>query len=327
MHSDLVSIVIPVYNGEQYILECIQSALGQSYPFVEVLVIDDGSTDSTFAICTEVSSRDSRLRVVRNQFKGVSSARNLGLEEAYGKWITFLDADDWIAPSFVKRMIDAARNDNVDVVISTGVLRTLAEEESGSSNVLMESSNHAVTRLLYPMMLVGCWNKLYKRQALITNEIRFDSSLSMGEGLMFSIRAVMNARTIAITDALGYFYRRDNDSSVTTKLSPERMIQALETLCLVEEQIDTSDPAVRSAFNYHVWRTSHLAATVFYGFGLEDSDARFTMINESYIQNRWRTLFSAQVDLKNWCKTFSVCVAPKWTAKLIAKRKGFAGKV
>lgn len=107
MQNDLISIIVPVFNAEKTIDRCIHSIVMQTYPYIEVILVDDGSTDSSSMLCDRWADKDARIFTYHKENGGVSSARNLGIEKATGEWITFVDADDWIAPNMYDRMISA----------------------------------------------------------------------------------------------------------------------------------------------------------------------------------------------------------------------------
>ena len=113
-----ISVIIPVYNTEQYLHRCIDSVLAQTYQDFELFLIDDGSKDSSGAICDEYASQDTRVRVFHKENGGVSSARNMGLDHARGEWITFVDADDWMADDMLQQMLDTADAEGADVVLA-----------------------------------------------------------------------------------------------------------------------------------------------------------------------------------------------------------------
>ena len=112
----MISIIVPVYNTEKYLDQCIQSILSQTYTDFELLLIDDGSTDSSGVICDRYAEQDSRVRVFHKPNGGVSSARNIGLDNTKGEWITFLDSDDWIAPSMLDEVYKTAMVNDADMV-------------------------------------------------------------------------------------------------------------------------------------------------------------------------------------------------------------------
>ena len=110
-----ISVIVPVYNTEKYLNRCIDSILAQTFTDFELLLIDDGSTDCSGKICDEYAAKDSRVRVFHKENGGVSSARNMGLDNAQGEWITFVDSDDWVHEDFLKKRLALALNDNADI--------------------------------------------------------------------------------------------------------------------------------------------------------------------------------------------------------------------
>lgn len=114
----IISIIVPVYNTEKYLDKCIQSVLAQTYTNWELLLIDDGSTDSSGAICDKYAAEDNRIRVFHKENGGVSSARNLGLDNAQGEWISFVDADDWIENSMLHDAYQKAMDENAEIIFT-----------------------------------------------------------------------------------------------------------------------------------------------------------------------------------------------------------------
>lgn len=114
----IVSIIVPVYNAEETLRRCIESVLNQGFTDFELLLVDDGSTDSSAGICREYENGDRRVRVIHKENTGVSDTRNLGLSEARGTFVQFLDSDDWITPDATSLMVRAARDSGADMVIA-----------------------------------------------------------------------------------------------------------------------------------------------------------------------------------------------------------------
>ena len=112
-----ISVVVPIFNVELYLNRCIESILAQLYLNLEVLLIDDGSTDNSLLICREYEKKDARVKVYTQQNKGVSEARNLGIQHATGEFITFVDPDDWIEPRMYESMLNRIKMDNSDICL------------------------------------------------------------------------------------------------------------------------------------------------------------------------------------------------------------------
>ena len=149
--KDLVSIIIPIYNVEEYLRECIDSALKQTYKDIELVLVDDGSPDSCPQICDEYVALDSRVKVIHQENGGLSAARNSGLAMARGEYVYFLDSDDYIAENAIKELYDEAKDSNLDVVLFDGVV----VDEKGKR----DEANHYYLRK-------GVYNNVYEGKIL-----------------------------------------------------------------------------------------------------------------------------------------------------------------
>ena len=131
----LISVVIPVYNVEKYLRQCLDSVLNQTYNYFEVIMVDDGSTDSSYDICLEYSERDDRFKSFHKENGGASSARNYALDKATGEYLFFLDSDDWIEKNTLERLINTVEDNNVDFVLfeATVTDETGSERQGGYS--------------------------------------------------------------------------------------------------------------------------------------------------------------------------------------------------
>ena len=114
---DLVSVIIPIYGVEQYLDRCVRSVVNQSYAHLEIILVDDGSTDRCPAMCDAWANKDSRIQVIHKPNGGLSSARNAGLDMATGEFIAFVDSDDYVEPDYIATMIDAAQKNHADLVM------------------------------------------------------------------------------------------------------------------------------------------------------------------------------------------------------------------
>ena len=118
MNNELISIIVPIYNTEKYLRQCLDSIINQTYTNFEVLLVNDGSTDSSGMICQEYVENDSRFRYFEKENGGVSSARNLGLECSGGAYITFIDSDDWVESNHLEALLKGIKENNTDIAVS-----------------------------------------------------------------------------------------------------------------------------------------------------------------------------------------------------------------
>ena len=217
--SDLISIVVPTFNGEKYIKECLDSILVQSYKNIEVVVIIDGSTDSTELILTNYSKKDNRVKVFKQKNQGVSTARNHGIKKATGKYITFVDDDDYISQDYILKMYEACKKNNWDVV-KTGFSKFVNddytyfkllddnEKELNSDLIqnIFETSNAFNSSC---MMLIN-------KEILDINNILFNVEIGYAEDFLFTFTLLSKSRKCGWINSCGYNCRVNQNSNSRT---------------------------------------------------------------------------------------------------------------
>ncbi|MFH4868933.1 glycosyltransferase family 2 protein [Vibrio diabolicus] len=235
----LITVVVPIYNVEKYLSKCIESIVSQSYRNIEVILIDDGSPDKSGDIADTFSVVDNRVKVIHVENSGVSAARNLGIKEARGDYIVFVDADDFLANDYISYMYSIIESTKCDFAISENCFSYPSDnfsiDNATEDKIRSISSEDASCLLMYPGKVdVGCWNKIFNKRFLMENNLYFSERLYMGEGLTFIINAAQVASNIGVGKRRVYFYRKDNISSATTVLSVEKYINAIDAIDNIE---------------------------------------------------------------------------------------------
>ena len=244
MNKKLISIIIPVYNCEKYLSACLESVLSQSYKNFELILINDGSTDSSLDICKSFKKKDKRINVYCIKNSGAGGARNKGLELAKGQYITFIDCDDIVSPDYLSSLLEEMR-EGIDlscvkyVNFENEVL--FSKKQSISRQI---SGNKAVEDLLLGKLLAGPVCKLYKRE-LIGN-LRFEK-FSVAEDLYFNYNYLKKCGTISLSNEELYGYRRNNSSLTKSSFKPSRM-DGLEALKMIMESEKCSRASVIRLF-------------------------------------------------------------------------------
>ncbi len=215
--APLLSIIVPVYNVEQYLQECVESLLAQTFSRTEIILVDDGSTDSGSQICDNLAKRDSRVIVVHQNNKGVSAARNAGLEIAKGKYISFVDGDDFVTAEFTKAMQRVASED-AELFIFGYSLVSESNEEIRRANwkSQMLTAEEAIHNVFDYENSCGLkpavWNKIFLRKTI--GKLRFDENLAISEDLKFFIEYLTKIKRVMLAEECYYCWRQ-RKSSVT----------------------------------------------------------------------------------------------------------------
>ena len=211
----MISIIVPVYNTEKYLDQCIQSILSQTYTDFELLLIDDGSTDSSGVICDRYAEQDSRVRVFLKPNGGVSSARNIGLDNTKGEWITFLDSDDWIAPSMLDEVYKTAMVNDADMVFVDINYNYPEKTISHKAYRWSGKPRKALVDYLKQTHPCPCWG-LIRSSIIEENQNRFPENLTIYEDFHMMIRLVFLSNVIVQVEKPLYNYRMQELSIVHT---------------------------------------------------------------------------------------------------------------
>ncbi len=246
-----VSVVVPAYNVENYIEQCALSVLNQSYPCCELIIIDDGSTDGTPQILDKLADRNDCIRVIHKENAGVSAARNTGIDMANGEYIVFVDGDDYLAPDFIEYMVGMAKKTGSEFCLSQNCFTHKNECKTEMEELDVLNSADATALLLSPIVIVGCWNKMFSRQLLINEQIRFATDLFYGEGLHFITTVAQRANCVAVGNQKVYYYRRNNALSATTKFRIESVYNGEKSIDRIENELTVSGDNVRDMLLLH----------------------------------------------------------------------------
>jgi len=223
-----VSIIVPVFNGAKYIDRFVECLSGQTYKNIEIIFIDDGSTDNTFDICKSYERRNERIKIFSKDNGGPSSARNIGIEKAIGDYVVFFDIDDEFEDNILEDNLKIALESDADIVIwnfkmqvideNKTVIRKLGSSFSGSSEEFFD-------KYLIPVidneMFNPPWNKMVRRNFLIANNICFNTRYSLYEDILFSCNVFRYAKRVAVNDEIYYTYLIKSSGSLLTKLHKE----------------------------------------------------------------------------------------------------------
>lgn len=218
--DSLVSIIVPVYNAEKYLNRCVDSILVQDYPNFELLLMDDGSTDSSGAVCDAYAQKDSRVRVVHKENSGVSDTRNCALDLAKGEYIQFLDSDDWIVPEATRLLVRSMEQYQCDMVIADFYRvsgERLAQKGDIEEDKVMTRQEFAACMIENPAdFYYGVlWNKMYRRSIIEEHKIRMDVSISWCEDFLFNLEYIRHASSFYALQVPIYYYLKRKGSLVS----------------------------------------------------------------------------------------------------------------
>ncbi|WP_051207852.1 glycosyltransferase family 2 protein [Butyrivibrio sp. AE3006] len=211
MKSGLISIIVPVYNVEKYLKECLDSILAQKYENFEVILIDDGSKDNSGCICDEYAQKDNRIKVIHQENKGLAGARNTGLDAASGEYICFVDSDDKISNSYLEDFVKAMDSSNADLAICNFESARLVDDERNDDCVFSAAE---LRHFLYDDLsrkyveIVVSWNKIYKAELI--QKYRFETGKIHEDEFMIN-NLLYDINKAAYISTKNYYYRVNDD--------------------------------------------------------------------------------------------------------------------
>lgn len=226
----MVSIIVPIYNAEQYLRRCVDSILNQEYTDFELLLVNDGSTDASGDICEEYGDRDPRVIVIQKENTGVSDSRNRALDRARGKYLQFLDSDDWITPDATRLFVRAAEEYGCDMVISD-FYRVVGERLSPKGDIEEEG---VLTREEFAAHMMEnpadfyygvLWNKLYRRDIVEEHNLRMDTDINWCEDFMFNLEYIRYAKVFYALHAPIYYYVKRKGSLASQGINISKTVK------------------------------------------------------------------------------------------------------
>lgn len=253
----LISVIVPVYNGQDYLADCIESIEKQTYGNLEVIIINDGSTDRTSKVCDSLQADYGNICILNLDDKGVSAARNAGIEAAGGEFVTFVDADDRLRPAMLHTLYDCMVGSGSDIAgcrffpwsNETEWKQTVGMDTS-ETDALKTGKNTGQTKsydagtYLREEILRGnsrCWSKLYRRTVL--DQVRFPENLTIGEDMLFLVQILPFAGKIIEMDYAGYGYYQNPAGTINREFTPRYMDQ-ITCWQLAREEILRIDPGL-----------------------------------------------------------------------------------
>lgn len=240
--EEKISIIIPAYNTEHHIYKCVESVLMQNYRNIEVIIINDGSTDNTKFICEDLMRMDNRIKVINNENKGVSAARNIGIDYASGKYLVFVDSDDLVTSNIYTDMINKMDIDSMPICGYSYINSKkdiIGEKKAYIYDCILEKKDFFL--LCENFILNSPVNKIFNLKIIKENNIRFNEELSLGEDLIFVLDYIKYIKKFVLINKPYYKYLVESNESLSTKYRSDLLninIKLIEEIYMKFEEYD-----------------------------------------------------------------------------------------
>lgn len=312
----MVSVIVPIYNSQEYLDECIQSIIYQSYKELEIILIDDGSTDNSRQICERYSAEDSRVVYVRKKNGGVSSSRNLGLEIAQGEYIVFVDADDYLEKGIIQHVVNVMEHDSSELVVwnATEVhgdklkcCKPISKQPGNKEEIYASVISNYHDKFYMGDYIRAVWGKMFRSDVIRNNNIKFDEQLYIGEDAVFLMQYISHISKVNNLNDYGYYYRIISSSAVRRykhDLLQQSIIQLDAYKSLIGDDIDS--PLLEACMYVFEWNTLNSLVN-----------------NEKLGLNKGLMLGEYKVsDANKWFRIiknnkFKCRIKPRWASKLV----------
>lgn len=219
---DKVSVIVPVYNTECYLIKCIDSLRNQTYQNLEIILVDDGSSSRCRELCDQIADSDARIHVLHKKNGGLSDARNAGMRNSTGEYLVFCDSDDWMEPDIIKTAISEIKKTEAQIVIwgySADVVDQnevlLSYHQCAADATIGIGDAECLSNKEIQGLLGYAWNKLYKRNILASNELLFEKDISLVEDILFNSRVLSHCKEIRFINSIGTHYVQRNTSTLS----------------------------------------------------------------------------------------------------------------
>ncbi len=222
-----VSVIVPVYNPGKWLSGCVDSILAQTMTDLEVILVDDGSTDGSAEVCDEYASRDARVRVIHQANAGVVTARNKGLEAAEGEWVSFVDADDKILPQMYERMLAAASDADV---VKCDAYCDFGDKQEKVGIIMKPDPEQALADVMNNTTPGWMWNQIIKRRFLLDAGISIPADCRFSQDTVFNVQLLLKRPKIVVVNEPLYLYNRANESSTTASVKQDVWLKAGPTV-------------------------------------------------------------------------------------------------
>ncbi len=320
-----VSIIIPVYNTEEYLKQCLDSIINQTLKDIEIILINDGSTDNSGKICDEYALRDTRIRVIHQENQGVSVARNKGIETAQGEYLGFIDSDDKIDLDFYEKLYNKAIKTNSDMVKAN--VKTINYNGFTAESLLNPKIIEKQSKWYF---YYEWWSAIYKTQLVKENNIRFPEEIIFGEDSLFLHYIIEKAENLEIINDTYYYYQRRKNSTDSLILQNEKINSCLFVYDSILKNINKlykQELIDKEAYSYlyetknyiiikYFYRNSSKESKMkcleniinYYNLCLEKNDLKifllktFPLIAKNIYENNLNNLYRTMIKYKNYEK-------------------------
>lgn len=316
-HNDLISIIIPMYNAQKDIIKTVNTLQNQTYKNIEIIIVDDGSTDDSYGLCKSKFKNDKRIKIFHKENGGVSSARNFGITKAKGEYIQFVDSDDLVESTYCEDLHILIKKGKIDYAICSYI----QAQDKNNINYLISDNIYDRNDFIKlfsssenPIYMNPPWNRIFKSKIIKKHKIKFEENISFGEDFIFNSKYLMFCRKIATTSKILYNYKFQESGLCNKKRKMDfyfknsfKVYEAYESL--LQKNLN---PDINKNLNTHfLFVVRNIIENIFFSYPMcleERINVTKKIISSSEVRKRLSTKYKKNV--KNLI-TY-LCIKFKW---------------
>lgn len=309
----MVSVIVPVYNGEKYLRQCIDSICNQSYKDLEIIIINDGSKDNTSKIAKQIESKDNRVIYVEHENKGVSYSRNKGIDLATGEYIVFVDCDDTIEKQYIELLLNQISKNNLDIVscgyTDISIYGTIKLNDFYIGNSMLNKDEFINN--IFKGVGGTLWGKIFKTKMINKNKVRLNNNIFMCEDMLFVLKYAMQSKRFGAIEESLYNYNRKNENSVSSKINFEYFNNLIDVMKEIEKILNKNKYDSKFIDSILSDRIKNLTVSFSimqhdkkHGYSKIEKFNNIKFIFENYYFKKYKNIFNASNKKENKLITF-----------------------
>lgn len=316
----LITMIVGIYNGEKYLSECLDSIICQDYTNIEIILVDDGSTDLSGKIADEYASKDIRIKVIHQENSGVSVARNCAIEIATGEYICIVDQDDIISQNYVSYFYNLIDKYDAQIALTPMVDKFFGKPDTSlkfkDQNVVW-SGEKTAEQMLYHKIVIAPWNKMISTKLIHDNHVRFNPNFFGGEGFAFSVESYQYAQRIVVGSQIVYHYRVGDPESGASKFRESTIHSSINAQQYIKDTFVHITPELMKAWKFSNWHTHCDCLNIMVGCGVTKQYGGLYKLLKRVCQREALCVLDAPISLQQKLRGILFKISPYMAAKII----------
>lgn len=323
MSNPLITIIVGIYNGQKFLADCIESIMNQDYTNIEMILVDDGSTDNSAKIIDEFASKDTRIIPIHQRNAGVSASRNNALAIAKGEYICIMDQDDILASDYVSYFYGLVEKSGAEIALTPNADKFFekvhpdSEHVRNNDQIRVISGEEAAIEMLYHKYVISPWNKMISRKLIDDNHLKFNTKYFNGEGFAFSIESFLCASKVAVGRRQVYHYRVGDPNTGASVFKLQYIHSSIDAQQYIKNTFKTPSSELMKAWQFSNWHTYCDAFNVFVGCGARNKDVELYNSIRKYCKENANCAFGAPISMQQKFRGLLFKLSPVFAARFI----------